>query len=165
MNGLAIGIITFFILMVLAGMHNGLIRCVFGIVAFLASVIISFVITGIFNSVFDRGRAAAGICFLVVFLVAYVAMLVVAVSLNIIASLPVLSAVNRIGGAILGAVLGLLCVWIFMAVIGVLASNGQAMALYDMIQESEGLKILYDNNIIDMLLQEHLWPKLKEYGV
>lgn len=164
MNGLTIGVIAFLVLMILAGMHNGLIRCVFGIVAFVASAIVSFVVTGVFDNVFDKGRAAAGICFLVVFLMAYVAMLVVAVSLNLIASLPVLSTLNRLGGAILGAVLGLLCVWIFMAVVGALATNGQATALYDMMMESEGLRMLYDNNIIDMLLQEHVWPGLQDKG-
>lgn len=157
MNGLTIGVTAFLVLMMLAGMYNGLIRCIFGMAAFILSAAVSFVVTKLFSSALNKGSAADVIFFLVAFIVLYIAIMVVAISLDLLASLPVLSTLNRIGGAVLGTVLGLLCVWIAMAVVAVLADNGTAVQLLDMIQESPLLEGLYDNNFIEIILHEHLW--------
>ncbi|MGN0166146.1 MAG: CvpA family protein [Lachnospiraceae bacterium] len=161
MNELEIGIIVFLLLMVLAGMFCGLIRCVFGIAALFLSTISSFLVTKLLGAVAFKTPAAQAICFLVVFLMVYIAAVVVMISLNILAHLPVISTMNRLGGAILGALLGLLCVWIFMAVVTVLANNPTAANLLEMINDSEFLLPLYENNIIDLILQEHLWEGLE----
>lgn len=160
MNGLMIGVVAFLLLMTVAGMYNGLIRCIFGMAALILSVVVSFVLTKVLSGTIVKGGFAEAICFIVVFLMVYIACIVVMISLNLLASLPVLSTLNRIGGAVLGAVLGLLCVWIFMAVITVLAENGTGVQILEMIKESELLMGLYENNFIDLLFQEHLWNRI-----
>lgn len=160
MNGLMIGVVAFLLLMTVAGMYNGLIRSIFGMVALVLSAVVSFVLTKILSGTIVKDRLAEVICFIIVFLMVYIACIVVMISLNLLASLPVLSTLNRIGGAVLGAALGLLCVWIFMAVITVLAENGTGTQILEMIKESELLRGLYENNFIDLLLQEHLWNKI-----
>lgn len=160
MNGLTIGVIVFLILMTVAGMFMGFIRCVFSIAAFVLSAAISFIITRFISIALKHGSLQQAICFLLVFVAAYIAVIVVAVSLDILSHLPVISSINRIGGAVLGAALGLLCIWIAMAVLTVLADNGTAEQILHMIEESAFLEGLYENNFIDLFLQENLWSKL-----
>lgn len=160
MNGLTIGVIAFLVLMTLAGMYNGLIRCIFGMAAFILSAAVSFVGTKLFSAALKKGSMADVIFFIAAFLVIYIAIMVVAISLDLLASLPVISTLNKVGGAILGAALGLLCVWVAMAVIAVLAHNGSAGQILDMIEESPLLGGLYDNNLIDLFLQENLWSEI-----
>lgn len=160
MNGLAIGVIIFLILMTLAGMFMGFVRCIFGIAAFAISSVISFFITRLVGIALKQGSMQQAVCFLAVFVIAYIAVIVVAVSLDILSHLPVLSSLNRIGGAVLGAGLGLLCVWIAMAVVSVLADNKAAEQIAGMIEESQFLTGLYENNFIDMLLRDKLWSKI-----
>lgn len=160
MNGLTVGVIVFLILMTIAGMLMGFIRCVFSIAAFVLSAAISFIITRFISIALKQGSLQQAVCFLLIFVVAYIAVIVVAISLDILSHLPGLSTLNRIGGAVLGAGLGLLCVWIAMAVLTVLADNGTAEQILHMIEESAFLKALYENNFIDLFLQENLWSKL-----
>ena len=161
MNELEIGVIVFLVLMTVAGIFIGLIRCVFGMAAFVLSAAVSFVVTRLFSIAVNKGSAADAVCFIVVFAVAYIAMLVVLLSLNLLANHPVLSTLNKVGGAVLGGVLGLMCVWIFMAVLTVLVQNGTGVELMKMIESSALLTGLYENNIIDILFQEHLWNKIE----
>lgn len=162
MNGLEIGIAVFLVLMIIAGMATGLIKSVFGMVAFALSAVLSFIVTKLLIPALGGTGTYAAVCFVTVFIIAYIALMVVSFSLNILSHLPVISTLNRIGGAVLGAGLGLLCVWIFMAVVTMLATYGHAVQLNNMLEGSEVLRDIYENNLIDMLLQEHLWSKIEE---
>jgi uncharacterized membrane protein required for colicin V production len=144
---------AFMLLMIMAGLHNGLIRCIVGTVAYILSAAVSLVITLIFSGIVDGGRLSNIICYLIAFVVVYAALIVAGVSLNLLTTLPVLSSVNRIGGALIGGVIGFLMILLFLAAVSIIADTGNAKQLVEMIDNSEILKSLYDNNIVLVQLE------------
>lgn len=67
--------------------------------------------------------------------------------LGTIFSFPVLSLMNRIGGAALGAVKGICIIWIFFLVIGAFWNTAWAQNFYHLIRENTITGYLYDQNI------------------
>lgn len=63
-------------------------------------------------------------------------------------SLPVLSLLNRAGGALLGAVQGLLFVWIVFLVLMLFFDTGWSRTAVRLIQENEITGFLYNNNML-----------------
>ena len=67
-------------------------------------------------------------------------------------SLPVLSLINRTGGAVLGAVQGIFVVWIIFLIITLFWDSAWAKEAAMMIKENKITSILYENNILLYLL-------------
>lgn len=156
MNYLLIGMVTFLVVMIMAGMFNGFVKSVVGLVVYALSTTFSIIITIMFSMLFKQGRGADAIVFAVSFVIIYLGLIVVGYSLNIITKLPVISTLNRLLGAIMGGLLGLLCSMIFFAVIYFLETHGTSTIFLPMINSDEFLKNLYDNNIIQVLLERFL---------
>lgn len=74
-------------------------------------------------------------------------------TLNIIASLPVLSGINRILGLVLGFLQGLIIVWISFLIITIFSNTDAGRQLMTMIAESPVLSSLYDANLLLDFLQ------------
>lgn len=72
--------------------------------------------------------------------------------LNGIFSLPVLSLINRAGGAVLGGIEGIFFVWIVFLVIALFWDTVWAKQAVEMIRENSITQLLYDNNILTQFL-------------
>lgn len=68
--------------------------------------------------------------------------------LNGIFSLPVLSFINRVGGAVLGAVQGLFIVWIIFLVLSLFWDTQWARTGISLIKENQVTGYLYQNNLL-----------------
>lgn len=68
--------------------------------------------------------------------------------LGIASKLPLIGSVDKLLGALLGVAKGLVWCWIVLAIVTILALTGTNTELLAMVNESEALTWLYENNII-----------------
>lgn len=94
------------------------------------------------------------VSFIVTFILVMSFIWLAVTTLNIIASLPVLSGINRILGLALGFLQGLILVWIAFLAITVFGSTDIGKQLMSMIAESPILSGLYDSNLLLDFLQD-----------
>ncbi len=90
--------------------------------------------------------------FFITFLLAAVGIAVLCFVLDIISKLPVLHQINTVAGIALGALEGLVLLWIVFIVITMLGSTGFGQACMAMISESKILSFLYDSNLLSKIL-------------
>lgn len=90
--------------------------------------------------------------FFITFLLAAVGIAVLCFVLDIISKLPVLHQINTVAGVALGALEGLVLLWIVFIVITMLGSTGFGQACMAMISESKILSFLYDSNLLSKIL-------------
>lgn len=82
------------------------------------------------------------------FLVVSVILHLVSGLLNGIFSLPILSFINRVGGAVLGGVQGLFVVWIIFLVLSLFWDTQWAQTGISLVKENEVTAYLYQNNLL-----------------
>ena len=63
-------------------------------------------------------------------------------------SIPIVRSINRIGGASLGAIQGLVVIWVFFLILSITSTLAWSQNLVDQINDVWILKLLYDNNIL-----------------
>ena len=88
-----------------------------------------------------------GISLFLTFLLMNVLMGLIGKILGTIFSFPILSMLNRIGGAVLGAAKGICIVWIFFLIISIFWNVVWAQNCYHLIRENPIVSYLYDENI------------------
>lgn len=86
--------------------------------------------------------------FLVAFIIITIFLRMTIFTLDAIANLPVIRGVNKITGLIVGLGEGMLVIWIMFLAITAFSKGEGGKMLYTMIDSSEFLKILYNNNYI-----------------
>lgn len=91
------------------------------------------------------------VAFFLTFIIVTIVVRAIVFALDIIANLPVLGFLNRFAGGVLGAGGALIIVWIIFVAITLLYTTTIGRELYDMIQQEEILKLIYDYNPILML--------------
>lgn len=94
------------------------------------------------------------LAFALIFTMAVILLNIIAIALQIVAKLPIVGSVNKVGGAIFGLLEALVVVWIMFVFIALLTTNDVVISLYDQINESPFLKMLYDNNILMNLVTD-----------
>ncbi len=90
--------------------------------------------------------------FFLTFLLAAVGIAVLCFVLDIISKLPVLHQINTLAGVALGALEGLVILWIVFVVITMLGSTSFGQTCMAMISESKILSFLYDSNVLSKIL-------------
>ncbi len=90
--------------------------------------------------------------FIVTFIVAAAGMAVLCFVLDLLSKLPVLHQINTLAGLGIGALEGLMILWLVFIVITMLGSTGFGQACMAMISESKILSFLYNSNILSKIL-------------
>lgn len=93
-----------------------------------------------------------GISFFIAMAIAMIALHLISRIFRIVSRIPVLRGVNRYLGMALGAVYGILIIWIAFYLIAICSSSETGAALISYIYESEFLTYLYENNLIITLV-------------
>lgn len=88
------------------------------------------------------------ISFLITYLVVTIILIVVCAALNIISKLPIINGLNKTAGLLVGVFEGLLVIWMLCIVLTAFSSTQTAQKLYELIQESQFLSCLYNNNLL-----------------
>lgn len=90
--------------------------------------------------------------FLSVYLVSGLILMIIEKIFCLVAKLPVLNSLNRLGGAGVGAAKGLIIVWLFFMVLTIFMDKELPGKALRQIGESAILRELYDNNLIVKLI-------------
>lgn len=110
--------------------------------------------TGIYEKAGDfvAGQVVHRLAWMLAF-TAILILLVVAVHfLDVLAKLPVLRNINRIGGLAVGLLEGLIVVWILLLVIVLCQGTEFGRELMSSVQTNAFLKFLNDNNVLEQLI-------------
>lgn len=92
------------------------------------------------------------IAYIATFIIVFTLMKLLIVIADVASHLPIIRGMNKILGALLGAVQGILTVWVFFAVITMAMGTELGMKLYEQILEQPVLNYLYEHNVIlDMI--------------
>lgn len=94
--------------------------------------------------------------YLIAFFLASLILRIVVHALDLFANLPILGGVNRIGGFMLGAVSGLLYLWIFFLIVTLFAGTQTGAYLMREIAGDKLLDYLYQNNLLMKFLMSAL---------
>ena len=90
--------------------------------------------------------------FFITFIVAAAGIAILCFVLDLLSKLPVLHQINTIAGVAMGALEGLMILWIVFIVITMLGSTGFGQSCLTMINDSKILSFLYDSNILSKFL-------------
>jgi uncharacterized membrane protein required for colicin V production len=85
------------------------------------------------------------------FALVYLAMRLIMRWLNLIAKLPIISGMNKIAGALLGAVQGLVFLWLFFLVLTAFSGTTWGIGFIRQIEASKWLSFLYNHNLISVI--------------
>lgn len=91
--------------------------------------------------------------FIIMFVIVYFILQLLMRWLDILARLPLLSGINKVAGALLGGVEGLIFLWIICLVITACAGTSWGMSLIKQIESSNWLSFVYNNNILNLLIK------------
>jgi len=94
------------------------------------------------------------VAFLISFVLAILVVLALMAAVEIIGELPVAGVLNRIGGAIIGGGSTIIVIWLIFLVISLMYTSSVGLALYEHIERSELLTLLYERNEIRSRLLE-----------
>lgn len=89
--------------------------------------------------------------FVLLFVIIYAVIHLIMRALDVMAKLPILSGLNKIAGALLGGVQGLLYLWVGCLILTACSGAGWAMAVINQIEASGWLSFLYHYNIVSKL--------------
>lgn len=90
--------------------------------------------------------------FVILFAVVYVALKMIASWLNIIARLPIISGINKIAGALLGGIQGLVFLWLACILITAFSGTEWGLMLSRQIEASKWLSYLYNHNFLNLMV-------------
>lgn len=90
--------------------------------------------------------------FVILFLVLFIGLRVLAVWLDLIAHLPILSGINQIAGAILGGVEALIFLWVIGLILTLLSGTALGRSLLSQVEASVWLSFLYNHNFLSVLV-------------
>lgn len=95
--------------------------------------------------------AARVLAWVVTYIVVNILLRTLVMSLEILVKVPGLSLLNRISGAALGLLQQLLAVWLFFLIIVIFSSTSWGNAIYQVVQGSSYMILLYENNFLLLL--------------
>lgn len=90
--------------------------------------------------------------FVLLFAAVYILIKLVVRWLDLIARLPILSGMNKIAGALLGGIQGLVFLWILCLVLTACSGTAWGMSLIHQVEASKWLSFLYRNNFLNALV-------------
>lgn len=89
--------------------------------------------------------------YIAAFIIVYIIIRLIMKALDVVARLPILSGLNRITGALLGGIQGLILLWIGFLVLTACSGTAWGMLLIKQIEASSWLSFLYHYNIVSKL--------------
>lgn len=92
--------------------------------------------------------------FIITLIVLGIILQLIIMSFRLVTRLPILNGLNKLAGVASGFVEGIVLTWLFFTVVTIFATKPWGQEVFQMIQQSEILIYLYNENyILDMLLQ------------
>ena len=131
------------LLCVLDGIHKGLVMKVFSLVRIVVILALTVILVPLLLPMMAKDNVAgSGIAYLAALIVALIVVQLIAHVLNLIDRIPVVKTVNRLGGAILGACIGIVLIWVALALIGAFQNVSWCREISACAKESEALRVV-----------------------
>jgi len=96
------------------------------------------------------------IAFIILFMVILIAVKIAIGLLGIVAKLPVLNALNKSGGAVLGLAEGVIIIWIGCIVLSAFSTAPWAEEIFKEINNNVFLNLIYSNNLLSQFISTYL---------
>lgn len=90
--------------------------------------------------------------FLVMFVLVYAILHFITAWLDLVARLPILSGINKVAGALLGAVEGMFILWLLCLLVTMFAGTGLGRIIIMQIEASTWLTYIYEHNLLGNLV-------------
>ncbi len=153
---IALGLV---LLSVFDGAYKGLVLKIYSMVRFVLLLIVTMILVPLIMPLLPPDvTAKEGIAFLVGLAVSGVALSIVAKLLKIVDHVPVINTVNKIGGAALGLVCGLLLIWAVLLAIGAFQEVPWCRTVTGYIRQSPVLMMIQTYNPLPAILKNFNFP-------
>lgn len=86
--------------------------------------------------------------FLGIFLVVWIALMILSYILDLISKLPVINGLNKTAGLLVGLLHGLIVLWIVCIFLTAISSTPLGAAIFEAINENKWLEMIYNNNLL-----------------
>lgn len=140
-------------LSVIQGAYKGLVLKVYSLVRLILLLVVTLVLTPLILTVLPQGIAAReGIAFAAALVITAIALHILAHVLKIVDHIPVVSTINRLGGAVLGLAAGVLLVWLILLLVGALQETEWCRQVSGYIHQSVILTQLQQINPLSEVL-------------
>ena len=137
------------------GYTKGLVMKVYSLVHFILVLVATIVLVPVILPMIPMGlEARGGIAFVAAFVVSLVVFGVIAAALKIVDRIPIVNEVNKLGGGILGTVLGLMFLWILLLVVDAFQNMEWCRMISQCVSQSQILTIIQEYNFLAYLLQQ-----------
>ncbi len=93
------------------------------------------------------GIVINALAFILTFVVVFVGLWIVGISLRIISKLPILNSINRTAGLLVGGLQGLIVVWILFIILTIFSSSDIGKSAFLQIEGSGILSYIYNKNL------------------
>ena len=107
-----------------------------------------------------NSEVQSGAAYVIALLVAVIAVGIVVRVLKLVDHIPVLKTVNRLGGAIFGACIGIVLIWVLMAVIGAFQDVTWCREISECAKQSEILRTIQKFDPMSYVLKKIDFPML-----
>lgn len=143
------------------GWHRGFVMKIYTLIRLVLLLVLTMILVPVILPFFPAHIAGKeGFSFVVSFLAAAVLLHIFAKLLKIVDKIPIVGTVNKLGGAILGVVLGILFIWLLLFLAGSFQEIPWCYRITSSIRESEVLMMLYQFNPFTYFMKYFDFPTL-----
>lgn len=152
----------FIILLCIAqGWYRGLLMKVYSLIRFILLLVAAVILVPVLLPMFPSNLTGKeGIAFVIALLVAGILLHYLEKVLKLVEKIPVVSTVNKLGGAVLGGIFGIVLVWLFLFLAGSFQETAWCRQVTGYIRESEILMALYQFNPLSYIMGYFDFPLL-----
>ena len=148
-----------FLVCILDGVHKGLLLKVFSLLRMVVVLALTMIL--VLKPLFAaNSEVQSGAAYVIALLVAVIAVGIVVRVLKLVDHIPVLKTVNRLGGAIFGACIGIVLIWILLAVIGAFQDVTWCREISECAKQSEILRTIQKFDPMSYVLKKIDFPML-----
>lgn len=136
------------------GASRGLVMKVYSLVRIILLLVVTIILTPLILPLFPTGyQGREGLSFFAALVITAIALHILADILKIVDHIPVVSTVNKLGGAVLGAVIGVLLVWVILLLIGAMQDVSWCQRASGAVRQSRLLMQLQQFNPLPKILE------------
>ena len=134
------------------GYRKGLLMKLFGLGRFVVMIVITIVLTPIIYMIMPlEPGVKEGASILLALILAAIVLFVVASVLKVVDRIPVIHTLNRLGGALVGLVFGVLAIWVILIVLGSFSDVEWCKNVTTYVKDSPILSFMLKFNPVDLL--------------
>ena len=149
-----------FLVCILDGVHKGLLLKVFSLLRMVVVLALTMILVPVLKPLFAaNSEVQSGAAYVIALLVAVIAVGIVVRVLKLVDHIPVLKTVNRLG-AIFGACIGIVLIWVLLAVIGAFQDVTWCREISECAKQSEILRTIQKFDPMSYVLKKIDFPML-----